>query len=102
VSASEKSSFILLDLVSGNVMTDFASERDACDALRHWATEDGLDAMRDLALGRIRHGQHELVAMDDELVRRIAREFDVAGGNDREVGAMTGRSASRVSLTDGE
>ena len=49
-------SIILLDLPSGNVMTDFATEREAWDALRGWARDEGVEAITDLSLLSIQDG----------------------------------------------
>ena len=42
-----KSSIVLWDLPSGNAVADFPSERDAWEALRDWARDDGLEAIED-------------------------------------------------------
>jgi len=68
-------SHLLFCLQSGNVITDFASERDAWDALLSWARDDGLDALAGLFLMRIQDGDPTRIAMDDELVRRVAAEL---------------------------
>ena len=68
-------SVILLDLPSGNVITDLASERDAWDALLRWARDDGLDALAGLSLMRIQDGAPTRIAMEAELVRRVAGEL---------------------------
>lgn len=70
-----KPSIILWDLPSGNVVTDFANERVAWAALRDWAREDGLDAIQGLSLMRIQDGEPTLIAMEDDLVRRVAQEL---------------------------
>lgn len=72
------SSVILFDLKSGNVMEDFASESDAWDALREMADDHGLEAIEDLSLLLMRDGQPTLIAMEDDLVRRVARELSQA------------------------
>jgi hypothetical protein len=66
---------ILFDLQSGNVMEGFASEGDAWDALQEMAEEHGLEAIEDLSLLHMRDGQPTLIAMEDELVRRVTREL---------------------------
>lgn len=77
--------YLLFCLRSGNVITDFASERDAWDALLSWARDDGLDALAGLSLMRIQDGDPTRIAMEDELVRRVADELgeaeDRASGN---------------------
>jgi hypothetical protein len=66
------SPIILFDLLSGNVITDYACESDAWTALREIAEDDGLEAIADLSLMRMRDGHPTLIAMEDELVRRVA------------------------------
>ncbi len=68
-------SYLLFCLRSGNVITDFASERDAWDALLSWARDDGLDALAGLSLMRIQDGDPTRIAMEDELVCRVAGEL---------------------------
>jgi hypothetical protein len=69
------SPIILFDLLSGNVITDYACESDAWTALREIAEEDGLEAIADLSLMRMRDGHPTLIAMEDELVRRVTHEM---------------------------
>lgn len=88
------SSFILLDLVSGNVITDFPSECDAWDALRAWASDDGLAAIADLSLMRMEDGHPALIAMEDELVRRVADGLVAIGRNHLDHADALGRAAS--------
>jgi hypothetical protein len=88
------SSIILLDLPSGNVITDFASERDAWDALLSWACDDGLDALAGLSLMRIQDGDPTRIAMEDELVRRVAGELgEVGDGASEKRSTTAGRAA---------
>jgi hypothetical protein len=68
------SSIILFDLRSGNVMTDFACERDAWDELRAMAHDDGPEAVEGLSLLLMEDGLSTLIAMEDELVRRVVDE----------------------------
>jgi hypothetical protein len=68
-------SIILLDLPSGNVMTDFATEREAWDALRSWARDEGVEAITDLSLLSIQDGEPTVIAMEDDLVQRVAHEL---------------------------
>ncbi len=70
-----KSSILLLDLSSGNVMTDFATEREAWEALRGWARDDGVEAIADLSLLSIQDGEPIVIAMEDDLVRRVTRDL---------------------------
>lgn len=74
-------SIILLDLPSGNVMTDFATEREAWDALRGWARDEG-EAIADLSLMSVQDGETTVIAMEDDLVQRVARhlELEPVGG----------------------
>ena len=73
--------FELFDLRSGNVITDFACERDAWGWLRQAATEFGLEELNDLALSHMQNGHPTLIAMDEALVRRVAGEIDQAGND---------------------
>lgn len=70
------SSIILYDLPSGNVITDFATESDAWDALCRAAADDGLESIANLSLLRMENGQPTLIAMDDDLVQRVEREMN--------------------------
>jgi hypothetical protein len=47
-------SFIeLFDLLSGNVMANYASEDEAWDDLRQWAEESGIEELQGLSLLRM-------------------------------------------------
>jgi hypothetical protein len=76
------SSIILLDLPTGNIITDFASERDAWDALLSWARDDGLEAIAGLSLLRVQDGDPTLIAMEGDLVRRVAVELQDVDSRD--------------------
>lgn len=65
----------LFDFRSGNVMEHFDQEREAWHALRQMAIEFGIDELRDIGLSYTHDGQSTLVAMDDDLVRRVLREL---------------------------
>ena len=65
----------LFDFRSGNVMEHFAHERDAWEALRQMAIEFGIEELHDLGLSHTHDGESTLIAMDDDLVRRVAREL---------------------------
>jgi hypothetical protein len=69
------SSIILYDLLSGNVITDFANESDAWETLCRAAADDGLESIANLSLLRMENGQPTLIAMEDELVQRVEREL---------------------------
>lgn len=74
----------LFDLLSGNVIAAYAQECDAWDDLRHMATTYGLAELHGLGLLQMQDGQLTLVAMEDELVRRVARhlsEHDASRGD---------------------
>lgn len=74
------SAFLLYDLLSGSIVTSFAAERDAWDALRRWASDDGLESIRDLALSSLQGDRETPIAMDDDLVQRAARDLQAANG----------------------
>jgi hypothetical protein len=65
----------LFDLRSGNVMANFADAKEAWEVLRRDALEFGLEELNDLALTHVQDGNPTLIAMEDELVRRVAREM---------------------------
>lgn len=67
-------SYLLFCLRSGNVMSEFASEREAWDSLLGWVHDEGLEAIADLSLLRMRDGQPTMIAMETELVRRVTLE----------------------------
>ncbi len=73
--AERRGSYLVFCLRSGNAVTDFASEREAWVALCDWARDDGLDSIEDLALSRMENGEITLIAMEDDLVQRVAREL---------------------------
>ena len=82
-----RSSIILLDLISGNVISDFASESEAWAALHDIAVEDGLDTLADLSLMLIQNGDPTVIAMEGALVRRVAREMERDSAARRDVSA---------------
>lgn len=61
----------LVDLESGNVIADYANEREAWRALRQMAIKFGPKELLGLGLMRFEDGNPSLIAMDDELVRRV-------------------------------
>ena len=67
----------LFDFRSGNVMEHFTEERDAWDALRQMATEFGIDEIRDIGLSYNHDDESVLIAMDDDLVQRVAHELSL-------------------------
>lgn len=75
----------LFDFRSGNVMEHFAEERDAWDALRHMAMEFGIEEIRDIGLSYTHDGASTLIAMDDDLVQRVAHQLKLepVGGETR-------------------
>jgi hypothetical protein len=89
------SAFLLYDLLSGNIITSFATEPDAWDALRRWASDDRLESIHDLALSSLQGDCETPIAMDDDLVQRVARDLQAAPGVEGEGRADTpGRIAS--------
>lgn len=63
---------ILLDLVTGNVVSDFGSESEAWTSLREMAEEDGLDSLADLSLMLMQNSHRRVIAMEETLVERVA------------------------------
>ncbi len=59
--------FQLFDLESGNLLAEFAQEQEAWEALRSLAPGD----LHRLGLVRMEDDDVTLVAMEDELVRRV-------------------------------
>jgi hypothetical protein len=68
--------FELYDLRSGNVIASFASEDEAWDALRNAAREFGLEELEELALSHVQDDSVRLIAMDDDLARRVAIQLN--------------------------
>lgn len=84
----------LLDLQSGNVVTTFAHEHEAWAWLQRTALQLGLDELADLGLAQIRNGQTVSVIMEEDLVRRVADELNIADDRVREERASAERAAS--------
>jgi hypothetical protein len=84
---------ILWELPSGNVVTDFSSEHDAWEALRSWARDDGLEAVAGLSLMHIEDGEPILIAMEDDLVRRVT---DLLAAGERSAVDDRAATAGRV------
>ncbi len=61
----------LFDLASGNVFDAYESESDALDVLIEMDLAHGHEALRRFALLRELDGDSQLIAMEDELVRRV-------------------------------
>ena len=70
--------FELFDLISGNVLDTFPRECDAIEALVEIARESGEGEVARFALTQDQDGQITLVAMKDDLVRRVAAELGKA------------------------
>ena len=66
----------LYDLRSGNLMANFVDEREAWEKLRQTALEFGLEEIEGLGLSQFRDGQDTLIAMEDDIVRRVAHELN--------------------------
>jgi hypothetical protein len=64
----------LFDLRSGNVAANYADEAEAWAALRQAAIEFGLEEIEGYGLSQVRDGHDTLIAMEDDLVQRVARE----------------------------
>ena len=67
----------LYDLRSGNLMANFADEREAWEKLRQMALEFGLEELEGLGLSQTQDGQDTLIAMEDDLVQHVARELSL-------------------------
>jgi hypothetical protein len=67
-------SYELIDLVSGNLFDAYDRESDALDVLIEIDLEHGPEAVRRFALLRDVDGDSSLIAMEDELVRRVQQE----------------------------
>lgn len=63
----------LFDVASGNMIEVYEREDDAIDALIDVVATHGSTAIETFALTRIDRGQPTLIAMEDELVRRVQR-----------------------------
>jgi hypothetical protein len=68
------SCFELFDLVSGNVFDVYERESDAIDALIEFARESGADEVGRFALTHVQDDDSSVIAMRDELVRRVEAE----------------------------
>jgi hypothetical protein len=65
--------FQLLDVTTGNLVTEFQSEDEAIAALSAVQVEEGDEPILDFALFRFDNGHPSLVAKRGELARYIAR-----------------------------
>ena len=65
----------LFDLRSGNVIANYGDENKAWEALRQAVAEFGPEEINGLALTQVQDGHEILIAMEDELVRRVAHEM---------------------------
>jgi hypothetical protein len=63
--------FELIELTSGNVAGDYATEQETLEHLRHAYETHGASAIADLSLMKIENGEQELVAMQEDLVHRV-------------------------------
>jgi hypothetical protein len=79
----------LFDLRSANVMEHFATEREAWNALRQLAQEYGLEELEGLALSQSLDGQDSLIAMEDDIVRRVADALPPTDGDSIKTGEET-------------
>jgi hypothetical protein len=70
------SHYELFDVASGNMVEVYECEGDAIDALIDVVSTHGLAAIETFALTRMDHGRPTLIAMEDELVRRVQRATD--------------------------
>jgi hypothetical protein len=65
--------FELLDRASGTMLKDYDTEAEALDDLRAFGREHGQAQLQGLALLRISDDRPVLVAMDDDLITRVAQ-----------------------------
>lgn len=85
----------LFDLRTANVVANYANENEAWAALRQAALEFGLEEIEGYGLSQVRDGHEALIAMEDDLVRRVARDLgDADGGNSGKRAAPVGRAVS--------
>lgn len=68
----------LIDLDSGNVITDFKSEAEARAKLQHEKAIHGAEGLAALSLLIVDGENQELVAMDDDLIEWIDRDQRIA------------------------
>ncbi len=66
----------LFDVASGNMIEVYEREGDAIDALIDVAATHGLAAIETFALTRIDRGRPTLIAMEEQLVRRVQLATD--------------------------
>jgi len=64
--------FQLLDVITGNVVTEFNSERETIEALRHVQAEEGDGPLLELALFRFEDEHPSLIAKQEGLVDYLA------------------------------
>ena len=67
-------SYELIDLISGNLFDAYERESDALDMLIEIDLAQGAEAVRRFALLREVDGDSGLIAMEDDLVRRVQQE----------------------------
>lgn len=67
----------LFDLGAANVVANYADEDEAWAALRQAAIEFGLEEIEGYGLSQVRDGRQSLIAMEDDLVQRVARELSL-------------------------
>ena len=67
----------LFDLRSGNAVANYDDEDEAWAALRKAAIEFGLEEIEGYGLSQVRDGQDTLIAMEDDLVQRVAHELSL-------------------------
>src|SRR5829696_10555449 len=72
----------LLDLTSGDVVADFASEAEAIAALKSVLNEYGDESVEELALLRFRGDRPSLIAMEKRLVRYVTDAFATTSSED--------------------
>jgi hypothetical protein len=85
--------FQLLDVTTGNLITEFQSEDEAISALIAVQVEEGDEPILDFALFRFDNGRPSLVAKRGELVRYIAHvRSSVSDRDDQEQPNLPGKN----------
>lgn len=79
--------FQLMDVTTGNLVTEFDSEEDAIEALSEVQAADGDEPILEFALFRFQDGRPNLVAKESDLVLYVTRHM--GQGTERRRGKST-------------